>query len=165
MSTTRMERIEAALDAALGMTFPASDPVALYVPNEPRSHATGHNDVPPAVSAGTRGNEHAPTAVPRTSARRIAARTLAVALAAAFALQSHAPLADDRETYMRAAAQREVATFDALDRDGDGRLTMDEALGHVDLQARFTDIDIDRDGVITRAELVRYVKLQYGVAI
>ena len=35
--TTRLERIEAALDAALAMTFPASDPVALYAANGPRS--------------------------------------------------------------------------------------------------------------------------------
>jgi len=34
---TQTERIEAALDAALGMTFPASDPIAPYVAQEPRA--------------------------------------------------------------------------------------------------------------------------------
>ena len=31
--TTAIDSIDAALDAALGMTFPASDPVALSVPD------------------------------------------------------------------------------------------------------------------------------------
>lgn len=33
---TQSERINAALDAALSMTFPASDPIAPYISNEPR---------------------------------------------------------------------------------------------------------------------------------
>lgn len=101
----------------------------------------------------------------RTSTGRSAARTLLVALVTAFALHAQAPMADDREAYLRASAQRDVAMFDALDRDRDGRLTMEEARGTIDIEARFTDFDIDRDGVITRAELVRYVALQYGIAV
>lgn len=37
MLRTPAERLDAALDAALSMTFPASDPVAVYVAQEPRS--------------------------------------------------------------------------------------------------------------------------------
>ena len=101
----------------------------------------------------------------RTSTGRSAARTLLVALVTAFTLQAHAQVTDDREAYLRAAAQRDVAMFDALDRDRNGRLSMDEVRGTIDIEARFNDFDIDRDGVITRAELVRYVALQYGIAI
>ena len=76
--------------------------------------------------------------------------------------------------------QRDVAMFDALDRDKDGiiawycarmyhmgtsgRLTIEEVHGNIDLEARFNDIDINRDGVITREELARYIALRYGVA-
>ena len=75
-----------------------------------------------------------------------------------------ASFATDADDYMRRAAQRDVAMFDALDRDKDGRLTIDEVRGNIDLEARFNDIDINRDGVITREELARYITLRYGVA-
>lgn len=96
---------------------------------------------------------------------RMVARTLLVAIAAAVVLYGEAPLAGDREAYLRAAAQRDVATFDALDRDRNGRLESDEVRGTIDIEARFNDFDIDRDGSITRAELTRYVALEYGFTI
>jgi len=77
----------------------------------------------------------------------------------------NASFANDAEDYLRRAAQRDVAMVDSLDRNKDGRLTVEEVSGSIDLQARFDDIDIDRDGVITREELTRYIKLQYGVAL
>ena len=70
----------------------------------------------------------------------------------------------DPDDYLRRAAQRDVAMFDALDRDKDGRLTIEEVRGNIDLEARFNDFDINRDGVITRGELTRYILLQYGIA-
>ena len=66
---------------------------------------------------------------------------------------------------LRRAAQRDVAMFDALDRDKDARLTIEEVHGDIDWEARFNDFDINRDGVITRAELTRRIALQYGVVI
>ena len=93
------------------------------------------------------------------------ARALLVAVAAGLALFAQAPLADDRAAYLRAAAERDVTTFEALDRNRDGRLAIDEVRGAIDMEARFDDFDINRDGFITRAELVRYVLLQYGITV
>ena len=45
----------------------------------------------------------------------------------------------DPDDYLRRAAQRDVAMFDALDRDKDGRLTIEEVRGIIDLEARFND--------------------------
>jgi Ca2+-binding EF-hand superfamily protein len=75
-----------------------------------------------------------------------------------------ASFATDADDYLRRAAQRDVAMFDALDRDKDGRLTIEEVRGNIDFEARFNDFDINRDGVITREELTRYIDLQYEVA-
>jgi Ca2+-binding EF-hand superfamily protein len=82
----------------------------------------------------------------------------------ACAFYAFASFATDAEDYLRRAAQRDEATFYALDRNKDGRLTIEETRGNIDMEARFNDIDINRDGVITREELVRYIALQYGVA-
>ena len=89
-------------------------------------------------------------------------RGLAVAVACVWF--ASAACATEAEDYRRRAAQRDVAMFDAEDRDKDGRLTIEEARGNIDLEARFNDIDINRDGVMTREELLRYVALRYGDA-
>jgi hypothetical protein len=86
------------------------------------------------------------------------------AIAVTCALGVTASFASDADDYLRRAAQRDVAMFDALDRDKDGRLTIEEVRGNIDLEARFNDIDINRDGVITREELALYITLRYGVA-
>jgi Ca2+-binding EF-hand superfamily protein len=85
-------------------------------------------------------------------------------VAIACALCATAPFASDADDYLRRAAQRDMAMFEALDRDHDGLLTVEEVRGNIDLETRFNDLDINRDGVITREELTRYIALQYGVA-
>jgi hypothetical protein len=86
------------------------------------------------------------------------------AIAVTCALCVTTSFASDAEDYLRRAAQRDVAMFDGLDRDKNGRLTIEEVRGNIDLEARFNDIDINRDGVITREELTRYIAFRYGVA-
>ena len=101
----------------------------------------------------------------RTWIARSVTGTRLVAVAAALTLYAQSPMADDREAFLRAAAQRDVTAFEALDRNRTGRLSLIEVRGNVDLEARFNDLDINRDGFITRAELTRYVAFQYGVVV
>ena len=85
------------------------------------------------------------------------------ALAVAGALYAISSFATEAGDYLGRAAQRDTATFDALDRNKDGRLTIDEVRGDIDFEARFNDFDINRDGLITREELARYIALRYGI--
>ena len=96
---------------------------------------------------------------------RVSIRSGTAALAVACSLYVAPSLATEVESYLHSAAQRDVAMFDALDRDRDGRLTIEEVRGNVDFEARFNDFDINRDGVITREELTRYVELRYGIVL
>lgn len=85
-------------------------------------------------------------------------------LAAALAGMGSAA-ADDRAEYNKRAAERDLALFAALDRNGDGVLTEAEAAGDLDLGPRLVDADIDRDGRVTRAEIDRYVARRYGTQL
>lgn len=55
-------------------------------------------------------------------------------------------------------------SFRSLDRDTDGRLTLAEVKGDLNMEPRFDDADANRDGVITLKELDDYLVLRYGVA-
>ena len=101
---------------------------------------------------------------PRMQSGEWSLTAIRFAVAVACTSCAFASFATDAEDYLRRAAQRDEATFYALDRNKDGRLTIEETRGNIDMEARFNDIDINRDGVITREELVRYIALQYGVA-
>lgn len=104
-----------------------------------------------------------PNACVRPSRQLFAASLFALALACG--LNAVASSATDVDVYLQRAAQRDAAMFDALDRNKDARLTIEEVQGNIDFEARFNDFDINRDGVITREELVRYITLQYGVTL
>jgi hypothetical protein len=80
-------------------------------------------------------------------------------------LLSMSALADDRETYVRRAAEADLAAFRALDLNRDGVLTQDEVLADLNFGPRFNDIDVNRDGVITAAELRGYLEQTYGVVV
>jgi Ca2+-binding EF-hand superfamily protein len=43
-------------------------------------------------------------------------------------------------------------TFDEVDSDGNGKITMREASSHEGLMARFDQADEDRDGLLSKAE-------------
>ena len=103
-----------------------------------------------------------PTTGVQPAEPRATAIRFAVAVACAWC--ATASFAADVDDYLRRAAQRDVALFDAFDRDRDGRLTIEETRGNIDLEVRFNDIDINRDGVITQEELERYIALRNEVA-
>ena len=71
--------------------------------------------------------------------------------------------AQDRNAFVQRAAAASVELFRSLDRDGDGAVTRLEAQGDVNFIPVFNDIDINRDGIATKAELDRYLSLEYGV--
>jgi hypothetical protein len=73
--------------------------------------------------------------------------------------------ADARTDYYQRAAERDVATFRALDTDHHGSVTRQQVVGDLDFGPRFTDMDINRDNVVTFDELSRYIRLQYGVEV
>jgi hypothetical protein len=84
-------------------------------------------------------------------------------LLAFFAACIGAAGADDRADYQRRAAASDTALFQSLDRDSDGRVTLSEARGDLNLGPRFGDMDINRDGVVTTEELQRYIGKHYGI--
>jgi Ca2+-binding EF-hand superfamily protein len=86
------------------------------------------------------------------------------AMAVACSLFVASAFGTEADHYLRRGAERDMATFDALDRDKNGRLMIEEVRGDIDFEARFNDFDMNRDGVITREELTRYTALRYGVS-
>jgi Ca2+-binding EF-hand superfamily protein len=49
-------------------------------------------------------------------------------------------------------------TFDALDKDRDGKVSVSEASGHDGLFVAFKSLDKDRDGMLTREEFAAFQK-------
>jgi hypothetical protein len=62
-------------------------------------------------------------------------------------------------TAERPAAAPRRGSFDALDLNGDGKLSLAEAAGYSDIVTRFDRADRDRDGKLTQAEFERLAKL------
>ena len=55
--------------------------------------------------------------------------------------------------------EKQPGSLQALDLNGDGRLSLAEAAGHADIVARFERADRNRDGKLSRAEFDRLDKL------
>jgi hypothetical protein len=72
--------------------------------------------------------------------------------------------ADARDDYFQQAAQRDTATFKALDANHDGVLERSEVVGDNDFGSRFGAMDRNGDGVVTGPELALYISEHYGVA-
>ena len=56
-------------------------------------------------------------------------------------------------------ASSERSSFDGLDVDGDGKLSLAEAAGYGDIVTRFHRVDRNKDGKLTKAEFDRLAKL------
>jgi Ca2+-binding EF-hand superfamily protein len=74
-----------------------------------------------------------------------------LALLCSAALLSTAALADDDTQRTKASSD----SFAALDADGDGKVSKDEAAGHEDIVNSFDRLDRDRDGFVTKREFRR----------
>lgn len=48
------------------------------------------------------------------------------------------------------------ATFESLDKDADGQISLDEASVNDQLFTAFKDLDSDKDGKLTKAEFAKY---------
>ena len=88
----------------------------------------------------------------------------AILLGASVVAGAAAP-ADERAAYNSRAAERFSTLFQSLDRDGDGAVTREEARGDLNFGPRFEDMDINRNGIVSRAELQRFVALEFEVAL
>ena len=82
-----------------------------------------------------------------------------------FAACMNGAMANDKADYERRAAARDMTLFQSLDRNSDGRVTLSEAHGDLNLGPRFADMDINRDGVVTMEELQRYIRQQHGIQV
>lgn len=70
-------------------------------------------------------------------------------------------LADDRADYNRRSAERFSEMFRQSDLNKDNVVTVGEAEGVIELQARFDDINTNRDGYITLDELTRFIETTF----
>ena len=50
------------------------------------------------------------------------------------------------------ASMAALPTFDEVDTNGDGKITMQEASNHEGLMTTFDKADVDRDGLLSEAE-------------
>lgn len=71
--------------------------------------------------------------------------------------------AQDKAAYEQRSIERYIELFTWLDRDGDATVTRLETQGDLNFTPVFADIDINRDDIVTKAELDRYMELQYGM--
>jgi Ca2+-binding EF-hand superfamily protein len=75
------------------------------------------------------------------------AASILALFAAGFAITAHAA---------------EAPSFDALDKDKDGKVSVAEASGHDALFVAFKDLDKDKDGMLTREEFAAFQKQKPG---
>jgi hypothetical protein len=54
------------------------------------------------------------------------------------------------------AAQADPPSFDSLDKDRDGKVSLNEAAEHDALFVAFKSLDADKDGALTRAEFAAF---------
>jgi hypothetical protein len=80
-----------------------------------------------------------------------------------FLLTVTATEADDQGLFKQRSAAHDAALFQSLDRNADGAVTREEAIGDLDFGPRFDDADINRDNTVTRQEFERYLEQRYGV--
>jgi Ca2+-binding EF-hand superfamily protein len=84
---------------------------------------------------------------------RLARPTLAACAACAamtFGLTASA------ENVLIAQAGKAPATFEALDKDHDGKISLNEAAENDDLFVAFKSLDKDKDGMLTREEFAAF---------
>jgi len=55
-----------------------------------------------------------------------------------------------------AAAAEQKPTFESLDKNGDGKVSVQEASAHDGLFVAFKNLDGNKDGELTREEFARY---------
>ena len=56
-----------------------------------------------------------------------------------------------------AASMAALPTFDEVDTNGDGKITMKEASTHAGLMTTFDKADVDRDGLLSKAEYQKLI--------
>jgi hypothetical protein len=88
-----------------------------------------------------------------------------VASLCALLMASGGAIGDERIEYNRRAIERFGALFAALDRNGDGVVTREEARGDLNFVPHFEDMDIDRNNAVTRAELDRFLSQRYELGV